>query len=92
VKAPLCPAERNRMPVTKILLVDDDKLLNTIMRSLLERDGLRHNRCQQRCGSFETDQLKTVFQVMIIADEVDSQLRKAMECHVEESLVDSLPA
>jgi hypothetical protein len=31
-------------------------------------------------------------QVMTIADEVDSQLRQAMECYVEESLVDSLPA
>jgi CheY-like chemotaxis protein len=39
VKAPLCPAEKSRMAVTKILLVDDDKLLNTIMRSLLEREG-----------------------------------------------------
>jgi CheY-like chemotaxis protein len=31
-------------------------------------------------------------QVMIIADEVDSQLRQAMECYVEESIIDSLPA
>jgi CheY-like chemotaxis protein len=31
-------------------------------------------------------------QVMIIADEVDSQLRQAMECYVEESTLDSLPA
>ena len=31
-------------------------------------------------------------QVMTIADEVDSQLRQAMECYVEESIRDSLPA
>ena len=31
-------------------------------------------------------------QVMIIADEVDSQLRQAMECYVEESIIDMLPA
>jgi CheY-like chemotaxis protein len=31
-------------------------------------------------------------QVMTIADEVDSQLRQAMECYVEESIHDSLPA
>ena len=31
-------------------------------------------------------------QVMTIADEVDSQLRQAMECYVEESTLDALPA
>jgi CheY-like chemotaxis protein len=31
-------------------------------------------------------------EVMTIADEVDSQLRQAMECYVEESIIDSLPA
>ena len=31
-------------------------------------------------------------QVMTIADEVDSQLRQAMECYVEESTLDTLPA
>jgi CheY-like chemotaxis protein len=31
-------------------------------------------------------------EVMTIADEVDSQLRQAMECYVEESIADSLPA
>ena len=31
-------------------------------------------------------------QVMTIADEVDSQLRQAMECYVEESVIDFLPA
>lgn len=31
-------------------------------------------------------------QVMTIADEVDSQLRQAMECYAEESIIDSLPA
>ena len=39
VKASLCPAEKICMAITKILLVDDDELLNTIMRSLLEREG-----------------------------------------------------
>ena len=29
---------------------------------------------------------------MTIADEVDSQLRQAMECYVEESVIDFLPA
>jgi hypothetical protein len=31
-------------------------------------------------------------QVMTIADEVDSQLRQAMDCYIEESTLDSLPA
>ncbi len=31
-------------------------------------------------------------QVMTIADEVDSQLRQAMESYVEESITDLLPA
>jgi CheY-like chemotaxis protein len=31
-------------------------------------------------------------EVMTIADEVDSQLRQAMECYIEESTLDSLPA
>jgi CheY-like chemotaxis protein len=31
-------------------------------------------------------------QVMTIADEVDSQLRQAMECYAEESILESLPA
>jgi hypothetical protein len=31
-------------------------------------------------------------QVMTIADEVDSQLRQATECYVEESILDTLPA
>jgi hypothetical protein len=31
-------------------------------------------------------------QVMTIADEEDSQLPQAMECYVEESILDSLPA
>jgi CheY-like chemotaxis protein len=31
-------------------------------------------------------------QVMTIADEVDSQLRQAVECYVEESIADALPA
>ncbi len=33
-----------------------------------------------------------LIQVMTIADEVDSQLRQAMECYVEASLLDTLPA
>jgi hypothetical protein len=33
-----------------------------------------------------------LIQVMTIADEVDSQLRQAMECYVEESILDTLPA
>jgi DNA-binding NarL/FixJ family response regulator len=39
VKASLCPAEKSRMAGTKILLVDDDEMLNIIMRRLLEREG-----------------------------------------------------
>jgi hypothetical protein len=33
-----------------------------------------------------------LYQVMTIADEVDSQLRQAMDCYVNESAMDSLPA
>jgi DNA-binding response OmpR family regulator len=32
-----------------------------------------------------------LYQVMTIADEVDSQLRQAMDCYVSESLMDALP-
>jgi hypothetical protein len=32
-----------------------------------------------------------LLQVMTIADEVDSQLKQAMECYIAESLVDLLP-
>jgi CheY-like chemotaxis protein len=39
MKAPLRPAEKSCMAITKILLVDDDELLNTLMRTLLEREG-----------------------------------------------------
>jgi YesN/AraC family two-component response regulator len=33
-----------------------------------------------------------LYQVMTIADEVDSQLRQAVECYTSESIVDTLPA
>jgi hypothetical protein len=33
-----------------------------------------------------------LYQVMTIADEVDSQLRQAMDCYVSESTMDALPA
>ena len=33
-----------------------------------------------------------LYQVMTIADEVDSQLRQAMDCYVSESVMDTLPA
>jgi DNA-binding response OmpR family regulator len=33
-----------------------------------------------------------LYQVMTIADEVDSQLRQAMDCYVSESIMDALPA
>jgi CheY-like chemotaxis protein len=39
MKAPLCPAEKSGMAAIKILLVDDDGIQNTIMHSLLEREG-----------------------------------------------------
>ncbi len=33
-----------------------------------------------------------LYQVMTIADEVDSQLRQAVDCYISESIIDSLPA
>jgi hypothetical protein len=33
-----------------------------------------------------------LYQVMTIADEVDSQLRQAVDCYVSESVMDTLPA
>jgi hypothetical protein len=33
-----------------------------------------------------------LYQVMTIADEVDSQLRQAVDCYISESIIDTLPA
>jgi hypothetical protein len=33
-----------------------------------------------------------LYQVMTIADEVDSQLRQAVDCYISESDIDTLPA
>jgi hypothetical protein len=33
-----------------------------------------------------------LYQVMTIADEVDSQLRQAVDCYMSESIIDTLPA
>jgi CheY-like chemotaxis protein len=41
VKAPLCPAEKSCMDITKILLVDDDDLSLRILRNLLEHEGFK---------------------------------------------------
>jgi hypothetical protein len=62
------------------MMVEESRLLQVCIFHTLEKN----------LTSIDFSVLLT--QVMTIADEVDSQLRQAMECYVEESILDSLPA
>lgn len=71
---------RRRQGYSAAMMVEESRILQVCIFHTLERN----------LASIEFSVLLS--QVMTIADEVDSQLRQAMECYVEESIVDSLPA
>ena len=71
---------RRRQGYSAAMMVEESRILQVCIFRTLEKD----------LPSIDFSVLLS--QVMIIADEVDSQLRQAMECYVEESIVDSLPA
>jgi CheY-like chemotaxis protein len=71
---------RRRLGYSAAMMVEESRILQVCIFHTL----------QKNLGTIDFSVL--LLQVMTIADEVDSQLRQAMECYVEESLVDSLPA
>jgi hypothetical protein len=85
-KGPLSPVAANhgltrrRQGYSAAMMVEESRILQVCIFHTLEKN----------LASIDFSVLLS--QVMIIADEVDSQLRQAMECYVEESILDSLPA
>jgi CheY-like chemotaxis protein len=71
---------RRRLGYTGSMMVEESRILQVCIFHTLEKNLAFIN--------FSV----LLRQVMTIADEVDSQLRQAMECYVEESMHDSLPA
>jgi CheY-like chemotaxis protein len=71
---------RRRQGYSAAMMVEESRILQVCIFHTLE----------ESLASIDFSVLLT--QVMTIADEVDSQLRQAMECYVEESIIDSLPA
>ncbi len=71
---------RRRQGYSAAMMVEESRILQVCIFHTLERN----------LGRIDFGALLS--QVMIIADEVDSQLRQAMEFYVEESTVDTLPA
>jgi CheY-like chemotaxis protein len=71
---------RRRQGYSAAMIVEESRILQVCIFHTLEKN----------LASIDFSVLLT--QVMTIADEVDSQLRQAMECYVEESILDSLPA
>lgn len=72
--------KRRRQGYSAAMMVEESRILQVCIFHTL----------QKNLASIDFSLLLT--QVMTIADEVDSQLRQAMECYVEESIVDTLPA
>jgi CheY-like chemotaxis protein len=71
---------RRRQGYTAAMMVEESRILQVCIFHTLEKN-------------LETIDFSVLLpQVMMIADEVDSQLRQAMESYVEEATVDSLPA
>jgi DNA-binding NarL/FixJ family response regulator len=85
-KGPLSPLAANhgltrrQQGYSAAMMVEESRILQVCIFHTLE----------ENLASIDFSVLLT--QVMTIADEVDSQLRQAMECYVEESIADSLPA
>jgi CheY-like chemotaxis protein len=71
---------RRRQGYSAAMMVEESRILQVCIFHTLEKN----------LASIDFSILLS--QVMTIADEVDSQLRQAMECYVEESIADSLPA
>jgi CheY-like chemotaxis protein len=71
---------RRRQGYSAAMMVEESRILQVCIFHTL----------QNNLASIDFSVLLT--QVMTIADEVDSQLRQAMECYVEESIADALPA
>ena len=71
---------RRRQGYSAAMMVEESRILQVCIFHTLEKN----------LASIDFSVLLS--QVMTIADEVDSQLRQAMECYVEESIADSLPA
>jgi hypothetical protein len=71
---------RRRLGYSAAMMVEESRILQVCIFHTLENN--------LDCINFSV----LLRQVMTIADEVDSQLRQAMECYVAESIQDSLPA
>jgi len=71
---------RRRQGYSAAMMVEESRILQVCIFHTLQRN----------LATIDFSVLLT--QVMTIADEVDSQLRQAMECYVEESRTDLLPA
>jgi CheY-like chemotaxis protein len=71
---------RRRQGYSAAMMVEESRILQVCIFHMLENN----------LATIDFSVLLS--QVMTIADEVDSQLRQAMESYVEESIVDSLPA
>jgi CheY-like chemotaxis protein len=71
---------RRRQGYSAAMMVEESRILQVCIFHML----------QNNLATIDFSVL--LIQVMTIADEVDSQLRQAMECYVEESLLDTLPA
>jgi hypothetical protein len=71
---------RRRQGYSAAMMVEESRILQVCIFHTLEKN----------LASIDFSVLLS--QVMTIADEVDSQLRQAMECYVEESILDTLPA
>jgi CheY-like chemotaxis protein len=71
---------RRQQGYSAAMMVEESRILQVCIFHTLERN----------LASIDFSVLLS--QVMTIADEVDSQLRQAMECYVEESITDALPA
>jgi CheY-like chemotaxis protein len=71
---------RRRQGYSAAMMVEESRILQVCIFHTL----------QKNLATIDFSVLLT--QVMTIADEVDSQLRQAMECYVDESVLDSLPA
>ena len=70
---------RRRQGYSAAMIVEESRILQVSIFRTLEKNFANIN--------FSV----LLSQVMTIADEVDSQLRQAMECYAEESILDSLP-
>jgi CheY-like chemotaxis protein len=85
-KGPLSPfaanhgLTRRQQGYSAAMMVEESRILQVCIFHTLEKNLAT------------IDFIVLLSQVMTIADEVDSQLRQAMECYVEESIADSLPA